>query len=116
MPPTRENGPGPVTLGRPSSCQSAITVTSTTRRPVQRGRQRAASRRYAVTRRVSLLTPSGRRTCWWYLATCPVWRAPHLGRGRELADVTSTRRLLCGHCVTIAVARTYGRTDSGAAA
>jgi hypothetical protein len=41
---------------------------------------------------------------------------PHLGRTRKLADVTGTRRLPCGHLITVTIARTYGRTDPGAAA
>jgi hypothetical protein len=94
------------------------------RNPDQAAAKRAKSalsvtggqRRTAVTCRVSLLIPSGRRTRWWYLATCPVCGAPHLGRARELADVTGARRLPCGHWVTIVVARTYGRSRVGAAA
>jgi hypothetical protein len=58
---------------------------------------------------VSLLLPGGRRTRYWYLATCPVCRSPHLGRDAQLADVTRTRKLPCGHTVEIAIARTYGR-------
>lgn len=77
---------------------------------------RGGSRRDPATARVSLLTPTKRRTRWWYLATCPVCRSPHLGRGRDLADVTGTRRLPCGHWVAIVVARTYGRINTGAAA
>jgi hypothetical protein len=69
-----------------------------------------------VTVRVSLLVPAGRRTRWWYLATCSICRAPHLGRARELADVTGKRRLPCGHWVDIVVARTYGQIESKAAA
>jgi hypothetical protein len=71
-------------------------------------RRRAARRREAITARVSLLAPGGRRTLWHYLATCPVCGAPHLGRARELANVTTTRRLPCKHWVTVVIARTYG--------
>ena len=71
-----------------------------------------ARRRDAVTCRVSLLAPGGRRRWWHYLARCPVCGSPHLGRGRELADVTGTRRLPCQHWVLVVVARTYG--SSGA--
>jgi hypothetical protein len=92
--------------------ESALSVT---RRPVRARRQRAAERREAaLTCRVSLLVPSGRRTRWWYLATCPACGAPHLGRAGELADVTGTRRLPCHHWVTIVVARTYGRAEAAA--
>ena len=80
--------------------------------------QRPAGQRpgLAVTCRVSLLVPADCRTRWWYLATCPVCHAPHLGRAKELTDVTGKRKLPCKHLVDIVVARTYGRTDSGAAA
>lgn len=74
----------------------------------QRQRRNGAKRRDAVTCRVSVLVPSGRRTRWWYLAACPVCLRPHLGRAEELAQVTITRRLPCGHWVEIVVARTYG--------
>ena len=56
---------------------------------------------------VSLLVPSAHRTCWWYLVNCRICKAPHLGRARELADVTGPRRLPCKHWVTVTVARTY---------
>jgi hypothetical protein len=75
-----------------------------------------ARRKTAVTARVSLLFSSERRTYWWYLVTCPVCREPHLGRSRELADVTGTRKFPCRHWITVVVARTYGRTGSGVAA
>jgi hypothetical protein len=58
---------------------------------------------------VSLLWPTSRRKRWWYLVRCPVCGLPHLGRAVELADVTRTRRLPCGHRVQVAIARTYGR-------
>ena len=79
-------------------------------------RRRAARRREAVTCRVSLLLPSEHRKLWHYLCRCPLCGSPHLGRARELAGVTGTRRLPCGHWIVVVVARTYGRTDSGAAA
>jgi hypothetical protein len=83
----------------------------------QRGRKRrAARRREAITCRVSLLIPDEQCSWWHYLARCPVCGRPHLGRSRELADVTSTRKLPCGHWVVIVVARSYGQTSSGAAA
>jgi hypothetical protein len=104
---------------RPPTRSGARTAKSSPRATIPRtaagGRhRRGASRLAAVTARVSLLTPVGRRTRWWYLATRPVCGAPHLGR--ELADVTGTRRLPYGHWVAIVVARTYGRTSAGAAA
>lgn len=83
----------------------------------QRGRKRRAARRCeAITCRVSLLIPDEQRSWWHYLARCPVCGRPHLGRSRELAGVTSTRKLPCGHWVVIVVARSYGQTSSGAAA
>jgi hypothetical protein len=83
----------------------------------QRGRKRrAARRREAITCRVSLLIPDEQRSWWHYLARCPVCGRPHLGRSRELAGVTSTRKLPCGHWVVIVVARSYGQTSPGAAA
>jgi hypothetical protein len=63
---------------------------------------------------VSLLVSAGRRKCWWYLATCRICGAPHLGRARQLEDVTGPRRLPCGHRVTIMVARTYGQRQGAA--
>lgn len=87
------------------------------RLPRQQSKRSAGQRPgRAVTCRVSLLVPSGRRTRWWYVATCPVCLRPHLGRAKELAGVTGTRRLPCKHWVNIVVARTYGRPGSGAAA
>jgi hypothetical protein len=116
MPSTDRNGPQLGTGDRPDA-SSAITAPRITRRSAKARRQRAATRREAaLTCRVSLLAPGGRRTRWWYLATCPACGAPHLGRARELADVTGTRRLPCRHWVVIVVARTYGHTSSGAAA
>jgi hypothetical protein len=79
-------------------------------------KRRAARRREAMTARVSLLVPDEQRTWWHYLARCPVCGRPHLGRSRELAGVTSTRKLPCGHWVVIVVARSYGQTSPGAAA
>jgi hypothetical protein len=38
------------------------------------------------------------------------------GRARDLSGVTGTRLLPGGHYVSIVIARTYGRPDSGAAA
>lgn len=63
---------------------------------------------------VSLLWPAGRRQQYHYLARCPVCGAPHLGRARELADVTRRRRLPCGHWVAVTVARIYGRPEVAA--
>jgi hypothetical protein len=68
-------------------------------------RSRAASSREAPTCRVFLLTPHGRRTCWWYVARCPVCSQPHLCRTRSLELVTTTRRLPCGHWAAIAITR-----------
>ena len=82
---------------------------SVTRRHVKGRRQRSAKRREATTCRVSLLLPSAHRALYHYLARCPVCAAPHMGRARELADVTVTRQLPCGHWVAIVIARTYGR-------
>jgi hypothetical protein len=104
MPPDMRDGPRPVTGDRPKQ----IATHSINRR--------GPKRRDAVTCRVSLLMPAGRRTRWWYLATCPVCRAPHLGAARDLVGVTGIRRLPCGHYVVVTIARTYGRTGSGAAA
>ena len=112
MPPDMRDGPRPVTGDRPEQ----IAVNSITRRPVKGRRQRAAKRREAITCRVSLLIPDDQRRWWHYLARCPVCGRPHLGRSRELTDVTGIRRLPCRHWVTIVVARTYGQTGSGAAA
>jgi len=112
MPYPKGNGPQPITGDRPDAT-SAITTASLSpkspaRQPAQRDREPVAY--------VSLLWPAGRRTCWWYLVRCRDCGLPHLGRARELADVTRTRRLPCGHWVTIMIARTYGRPDSRDAA
>jgi len=58
---------------------------------------------------VSLLLPARHRTRPWYLARCPECGEPHLGRARDLADVTRDRRLPCGHRVQIVIARVYGQ-------
>jgi hypothetical protein len=110
MPDKKVKGRPPVASQEsgPDADSATITAASITRPAVNGRRQRAASRRDAMTCRVSLLVPSGRRTRWWYLATCPVCHSPHLGRSRELAGVTGTRRLPCGHFVVITIARTYG--------
>lgn len=69
---------------------------------------RATSRRQVPTCRVSLLTPYGRRTYWWYVAVCPVCGQSHLGRARDLKSVTVTRQLPCRHQVAIVIAQTDG--------
>jgi len=69
---------------------------------------RATSRRRVPTCRVSLLTPHGRRTFWWYVAVCPVCGQSHLGRARDLRSVTVTRQLPCKHRVAIVIAQTDG--------
>jgi hypothetical protein len=79
-------------------------------------RRAGGKRREAITCRVSLLVPDEQRTLWHYVARCPVCGRPHLGRRRELADVTGVRRLPCRHWVTIVVARTYDRLKSETAA
>jgi len=66
--------------------------------------------------RVSLLAPQGRRTHWWYLACCPECRQPHHGRSRDLEAVAETRRLSCGHWVTVVIARVYGNAGAETAA
>jgi hypothetical protein len=112
-----EKGPGAITpQGHPEASPAA-----TAGFPVcilnQGGRRRRAARqREAITCRVSLLLPSEHRKLWHYLCRCPACGSLHLGRAREPADVTGTRRLPCGHWIVVVVARTYGRTDSGAAA
>jgi hypothetical protein len=108
MPPTYRDGPQPATGDRPDA-SSAITAASVTRPGVTGRRKRAARRREAITARVSLLHPADHRTLWHYLVTCPSCGAPHLGRARELAKVTTTRRLPCKHWVTVVIARTYGK-------
>jgi hypothetical protein len=75
---------------------------------IRQARPRAASRRDAPICRVSLLTPRGRRTFWWYIALCPACGQPHLGRARDLKSVTVTRRLPCRHWVAIVIAQTDG--------
>lgn len=85
-------------------------VTDAVQSPAPKERQKA---RNAAITYVSLLWPAGRRSCWWYLATCRTCGKPHLGRARSLDQVTRERRLPCGHTVTIMIARTYGRPDGG---
>jgi len=77
---------------------------------------RAARRRDAMTARMSLLVPDEQRTWWHYLVRCPECGRPHLGRNRELAGVTGTRKLPCRHWVVIVVARSYGQANTGAVA
>jgi hypothetical protein len=115
MPRTTKGGPELTTSqGHPNAHQSAITATRIS--PIKGGRQHAGRRKAAVTCRVSLLVPSGRRTWWWILGRCPVCGTPFLGRARHLQDVTRERRGQCGHRLTVVIARTYDRRDSGAAA
>jgi len=94
----------------------SATDLASVRRPGAAGRRIAAGRRpeTALTCRVSLLAPGYRRRWWHYLCRCPVCGAPHLGRARDLADVTGERRLPCKHWVVIVVARTYGRAEAAA--
>jgi hypothetical protein len=114
MPPANDDGSRAAQRESRPNIQIATPAKDTPSLPratVSARRKRAATRRAAaLTCRVSLLAPTGRRTRWWYLATCPACNSPHLGRARELADVTVTRRLPCGHYVAIVVARTYGRS------
>ena len=84
--------------------------------PQAGARRRRRRRPEAPAAFASLLVPSGRRTCWWYLITCRSCRAPHLGRSPELDSVTGPRRLPCGHWVTVVVARTYGQQRADGAA
>jgi len=116
MPPDNVKGrpPVPSREGGPNAANS-VTITAANVTP-GKGRRRAARRREAITCRVSLLLPCAHRKMWHYLCRCPQCGSPHLGRARELAGVTGTRRLPCGHWIVVVVARTYGRTDSGAAA
>jgi hypothetical protein len=72
----------------------------------RQARSRTASPEKMPTCHVSLLSPHGRRTFWWYVAHCPVCGRPHLGRARDLKSVTVTRQLPCNHWVAIAIART----------
>ncbi len=113
MPPDNRSGAELPTQHRPDTTDTAAAKRGL---PGAIVRQRRPAGQRPATCRVSLLVPSGRRTRWWYLATCPVCLRPHLGRSRDLPGVTGTRRLPCGHWVAIVVARTYGRTDAGAAA
>jgi len=106
--PENEQGrPGAPIQGGPDNSDTAADQPqeSPTKASVRRGR--GSWRRDAVTCRVSLLVPAGRRAWWHYLAACPVCGAPHLGRSPELAGVTGTRRLPCGHWIAIMIARTY---------
>jgi hypothetical protein len=127
-PPAMQSSPGLSAQGHPHTTSlartdSAAQKEATSMSMVTPASDTAASpprstgrRRSAQTARVSLLWPSDRRRCWWYVVTCRTCARPHLGRSRELADVTRTRRLPCGHWVEIVIARTYGRPDSGGAA
>jgi hypothetical protein len=118
MPPDNVKGRPPVASQEsgPDAASATITAASVTRSAVNGRRRGAARRREATTCRVSLLLPCVHRKMWHYLCCCPVCGSPHLGRARVLAGVTGTRRLPYGHWIVVVVARTYGRTDSGAAA
>ena len=115
MPPVHRDGAQVGTEHRPDALNATTTV-SITPRPAKGRRRRAAKRRKAMTARVSLLAPDEHRTWWHYLFRCPTCGRPHLGRSRELAGVTGTRRLPCRHWVVIVVARSYGQMSPGAAA
>jgi hypothetical protein len=111
-----ERGPGAATPQGHPEAPPAATAGSPARILSQGGRRRlAARRREAITCRVSLLLPSEHRKLWHYPCRFPVCRSPHLGRARQLAGMTGTRRPPCRHWIVVVVARTYGRTDSGAA-
>ena len=99
MPPKYSDGRELESHGRLHNTESAGSVTAAN----------GSSKAVVPNSFVSLLWPSAHRQCWWYLVRCRVCGAPHLGRARELADVTRTRRLPCGHRVQVVVARTYGR-------
>jgi DNA-directed RNA polymerase subunit RPC12/RpoP len=58
---------------------------------------------------VSLWAPAGRRRWWWYSYRCGQCGRYQLGRASTLEDVTGIRTAGCGHRVTIAIARIYGR-------
>lgn len=102
MPPTNGDGPPLTTEDRSDATSAVITPVRIARR------SGGCSPRSAVTCRVSLLAPQGRRTRWWYVARCPVCGRAHLARVRDLESVTATRRLPCGHWVAVVIARTYG--------
>lgn len=72
--------------------------------PRQRGQ-----RRRAPTVFVSLYLPSGRRRWHWYAYSCRTCGSYQLGRAPTLEDVAGQRRAGCGHWVTVAIARIYGR-------
>lgn len=83
-----------------------FTAMITVRLSFRQARSWTASPEKVPTCRVSLFTPRGRRTFWWYVACCPVCGQSHLGRARDLKSVTVTRRLPCKHRVAIVIART----------
>lgn len=103
MTPKRERRPGQGAARTATALPPATIHRATVNRP----RKRGSKQRDAETCRVSLLPPGYRRKQYHYLARCPVCGAPHLGRARELTDVTVTRRLPCKHWVVIVVARVY---------
>jgi hypothetical protein len=104
MPPKYSDGRELHTHDRQHNTESLVSITAA----------HVASKTSAPAAFVSLLWPSSRRRCWWYLVRCSLCGAPHLGRARELADVTRTRKLPCGHRVQVVVARTYGRPGAAA--
>jgi hypothetical protein len=115
MPPVHRDGPQVGTEGHPDAL-NATTTLKITPSAVKGGRRASNRREAAVTCRVSLLVPSGRRTWWWFLGRCPLCGTPFLGRARQLEGVTRERHGQCGHRLVVVVARTYGRIDTGAAA
>jgi hypothetical protein len=103
MAPPRKRKGGPITEGRPAT-KDIPPVAKRKDTPSAMVRQGESSRT-AVTVRVTLLPPSGRRSMFWALGRCPLCGLPHLSRSRDLESVTRTRQLPCGHWVTVVIAR-----------
>jgi hypothetical protein len=82
---------------------SADNVTRRARRAIQ-----SQPGRVAPIAPASAFAPSGRRRLWAFTYSCKICEAYHIGRARDIDQVTGLRRAGCGHWVNVMAARIYG--------